>query len=136
MFLCVVMSLPLGAFASLGVYAETETTTEATYTEPTLSNTTNVVYFSYAGSDSNDGLTSSTMKKYISPAFALLANGGRLVIPAKGYQSSTISIPAVKGTVLITAEDTDGKLYFDPDAPDVDSKQTGMFMIASQNTVT
>ena len=32
MFLCVVMSLPLGAFASLGVYAETETTTEATYT--------------------------------------------------------------------------------------------------------
>ena len=113
MFLCIVMSLPLGAFASLSIFAETETetATEATYTEPTLTNTTDVAYFSYAGNDTNNGLTPSTMKKYITAAFPLLTNGGRLVIPAKGYAGINTNVEPVSGTVLITAEDTDGTLY-------------------------
>ena len=138
MFLCIVMSLPLGAFASLSIFAETETetATEATYTEPTLTNTTDVAYFSYAGNDTNNGLTPSTMKKYITAAFPLLTNGGRLVIPAKGYAGINTNVEPVSGTVLITAEDTDGTLYFDPANPDVDSAQKGMLMVAAQKTLT
>ena len=139
LLLCVVLSLPLGAIASLSVFAETETataTTEAPYTEPTLTNTTDVAYFSYTGKDTSNGLTASTMKKYISPAFALLTNGGRLVIPAKGYASSDTNVAAVNGTVLITGQDVDGTFYYDPASPDVESAQKGMFMIAAQKTVT
>ena len=137
LLLCAILSLPLGAIASLSVFAETETASaEATYTEPTLTNTTDVAYFSYTGKDTSNGLTASTMKKYISPAFALLTNGGRLVIPAKGYASSDTNVAAVNGTVLITGQDVDGTYYYDPANPDVETAQKGMFMIAAQKTVT
>lgn len=138
LFLCIVMSLPLGAFASLGVFAENESeaAAESLYTEPTLTNTTDVAYFSYSGKDANSGLSASKMKKLIESAFPLLTNGGRLVIPVKGYAQADTVLPAVNGTVLITAKDTDGTLYFDPANPDINGTQTGMFMVAAPKTVT
>ncbi|MBQ2862582.1 MAG: hypothetical protein IJE84_00220, partial [Clostridia bacterium] len=137
MFLCIVMALPLSAFASLGIFAEgeTETTTEATYTEPTVT-AEKYAYFSYSGNDSNSGLKASAPKKTMNPAFKLLTEGGTLVIPAKGYVSGDLTLTEVNGTVLITAKDQDGNLYFDAENPDVDSAQKGMFMIAAKKTVT
>ena len=65
MFLCIVMALPLSAFASIGIFAETETSaqTDELYTEPTLDNTTDVLYFSYSGKDTNSGKKASAPKK-------------------------------------------------------------------------
>ncbi len=141
LFLAVIMSLPLASFASIGIFAEDATdstvTEESAYTEPTVQGTT-VSYFSYAGSDSNDGLSAATMKKTITPAWTLLHDeGGTLVIPAKGFISGNLSLSARLGPVLITARDTDGTLYFDPANPDVaGTNQKGMFMIAALMTVT
>lgn len=137
LFLCVLMCLPLGTIASLGIFAQTETKADSkpAYKEPTLENTTDVVYFAYSGNDANPGTTAAKPKKYITAAFPLLENGGRIVIPAKGYSATDVELAAVNGTVLITGKDVDGTLYFDPENPDVDSAQKGMIMFAAQKTL-
>ena len=139
LFLALILSMPLGAFATLGVFAQTTDTvshSDSLYTEPTLTNTTNVAYFSYTGKDTNSGLAANAMKKSITEAFALLKDGGRLVMPVKGYVGENTNVGAVNGTVLITAKDTDGTLYYDPASPDVDGKQTGMFMVTKGCSIT
>ncbi len=131
--LCIVMSLPLGAFASLGIFAETEGGNS--YTEPVVTDE-KYAYFSYSGSDDNDGLSASELKFTIASAYRLLTGGGTLVIPAKGYISQDLTLPVVNGTVLVTAKDKDGTIYFDPESPDVDVAQKGMLMIAAKSTLT
>ena len=143
LFLAVIMSLPLTAFASLGIFAEeaTDTTTETeepAYIEPTVTAST-VAYFSYTGNDNNDGLSAATMKKTMTPAWTILYDGGTLVIPAKGYVSANHTVNARTAPVLITAKDTDGTMYYDPDNPNVANSGTGqfgMFMIQYNCTLT
>ena len=138
-FLAVVLALPLGMFATLGVFAETTddtaTTEKAKYTEPTLTSS-KVAYFSWTGKDANDGLSASKMKQLIGSAWNLVPNGGTLVIPAKGWVNADTTLSA-SSTVLITAKDTNGTIYFDPANPDVaQTNQKGMLMVEAAKTLT
>ncbi len=141
LFLAVVLSLPLGILSSLGIFAATESaTTEGKASapvEPTLTNTTDVAYFSYAGNNGNNGLSASAMKKYITPAWTLLPNGGTLVIPAKGYVDADTVLEAATAPIVITSKDPKtGTMYYTGDPATANSTQAGMIMLVALKTLT
>lgn len=138
LLLAVILSVPVGAFSTLAVSAETDDLTvpvqEQQYTEPTVSSPS-VAYFSFAGNDSNNGLSATKMKKYLHTVWPLVEGGGTIVVPAKGWVDRDLTLEATS-PVLITAKDTNGTLYYNPAAPAVNGDQKGMLMVAALKTLT
>ncbi len=140
LFLALLMSLPLGVFSSLGIFAETTSANDATTTPtasqvPTLTNTTDVAYASWSGNEGNSGLSSSAMKRYLASAWALLPNGGTLVIPAKGYVEADLTLPAATAPIVITARDVNGTMYYAGPGTE-ENTQAGMIMVKASKTIT
>ena len=138
LLLAVILSVPVGAFSTLAVSAETDDLTvpvqEQQYTEPTVSAST-LAYFSFAGNDSNNGLSATKMKKYLHTVWPIVEGGGTIVVPAKGWVDRDLTLEA-SSPVLITAKDTNGTLYYNPAAPAVNGDQKGMLMVAALKTLT
>ena len=156
LFLAVVMSLPLSVFASLGVFATTDSTTN-TMSEPQLIDMPSVtydadkvVYWSNGTAGKKDG---SSPTDYVS-AFATASGsalyyitqkgGGTIVMPKKGYiaASSTFDVSALSSPVMFTGRvDTNGDGTFEEDYVTTTGRndtngQAGMFMVNSNYSVT
>ncbi len=101
LLLVCLLAIPFGIFATVSVSADT-TDTAAPQT----------IYLSDTGADTNDGLSADAPVKTISRAYALLGDdGGTISIVGTFTQTANFSAPEHTGTVTITGNSADSKMY-------------------------